>query len=85
MKEGEEGEIVEKKASYNPWKQHEVSDKSVADCFEALIGAYLLNCGSDAAKDFLHWIGIGVHEVIKWLMMAEFKLFFLSFLLMIVC
>lgn len=47
---------------FNPWEEHEVSDKSIADCTEALIGAYLLQCGADAAKDFLHWMGIGVHK-----------------------
>ncbi|XP_064098364.1 endoribonuclease Dicer-like [Macrobrachium nipponense] len=47
---------------FNPWEEHEVSDKSIADCTEALIGAYLLQCGADTAKDFLHWIGIGVHQ-----------------------
>ncbi|XP_066938837.1 endoribonuclease Dicer-like [Macrobrachium rosenbergii] len=51
-----------KAACFNPWEEHEVSDKSIADCTEALIGAYLLQCGADAAKDFLHWMGIGVHK-----------------------
>lgn len=48
---------------YNPWTEHEVADKSVADCVEALIGAYLLACGSQAAVSFLHNIGIGVTAV----------------------
>ncbi|XP_068243252.1 endoribonuclease Dicer-like isoform X2 [Palaemon carinicauda] len=51
-----------KSSCFNPWREHEVSDKSVADCTEALIGAYLLQCGASAAKDFLHWMGIGVHK-----------------------
>ncbi|KAK3890621.1 hypothetical protein Pcinc_005417, partial [Petrolisthes cinctipes] len=45
---------------YNPWTEHNVTDKSVADCVEALLGAYLLACGSGAAVTFLHKLGIGV-------------------------
>ncbi|KAK7066036.1 hypothetical protein SK128_000916 [Halocaridina rubra] len=52
-----------KELCYNPWKQQRVSDKSVADSVEALIGAYLLKCGSKAAKDFIHFLGIGIFDV----------------------
>nr|AFB82635.1 dicer-2 [Penaeus japonicus] len=54
-------EKAEKKGScYNPWTEHEVSDKSIADCVEAIIGAYLRVCGNEAAAAFLHWLGVGV-------------------------
>lgn len=57
-------EKAEKKGScYNPWTEHEVSDKSIADCVEAIIGAYLLVCGNEAAAAFLHWLGVGVFRV----------------------
>lgn len=56
--------IGEKKGScYNPWTEHEVADKSVADCMEAIIGAYLLVCGNEAATSFLDWLGVGVFKV----------------------
>ncbi|XP_042887206.1 endoribonuclease Dicer-like [Penaeus japonicus] len=55
--------IGEKKGScYNPWTEHEVADKSVADCMEAIIGAYLLVCGNEAATSFLDWLGVGVFK-----------------------
>ena len=36
------------------------SDKSIADCTEALIGAFLLCFGSDGAFKFLEWLGIEI-------------------------
>lgn len=48
---------------YNPWKEHEVTDKSVADSVEALIGVFLLVGGNEAAINFLHNLGIGVSKV----------------------
>nr|XP_045623564.1 endoribonuclease Dicer-like [Procambarus clarkii] len=47
---------------YNPWKEHLVSDKSIADSVEALIGAYLLVGGNEAAVNFLHKLGLGVYN-----------------------
>lgn len=35
-------------------------DKSVADCVEALIGAYLIECGLRGALLFMAWLGIRV-------------------------
>lgn len=35
-----------------------VSDKSIADCVEALIGAYYTNGGIDAALRVMYWIGL---------------------------
>ncbi|XP_037774634.1 endoribonuclease Dcr-1-like [Penaeus monodon] len=51
-----------KGSCYNPWTEHEVSDKSIADCVEAIIGAYLLVCGNEAATSFLDWLGVGVFK-----------------------
>lgn len=36
------------------------SDKSIADCVEALIGAYLIECGLRGALLFMAWLGIRV-------------------------
>lgn len=35
-----------------------ISDKSVADAVEALIGAYLLSCGQRGALMFMSWLGL---------------------------
>ncbi|KAJ2942402.1 hypothetical protein O0L34_g16006 [Tuta absoluta] len=51
---------------YNLITQHSIPDKSIADCVEALIGAYLLECGVRGALLFMSWLGIRVlpkHEV----------------------
>lgn len=40
--------------------QHSIPDKSIADCVEALIGAYLTSAGSRAALLFMHWLGLKV-------------------------
>nr|XP_045626168.1 endoribonuclease Dicer-like isoform X1 [Procambarus clarkii] len=50
------------KMCYNPWTEHVLSDKSIADSVEALIGAYLLVGGSESAINFLHMLGIGVYN-----------------------
>ena len=39
---------------------HSVSDKSVADCVEALIGCYLTTCGKWAALTLMSWLGLKV-------------------------
>ncbi|UYV74239.1 DICER1 [Cordylochernes scorpioides] len=36
----------------------EISDKSIADAVEALIGSYLLTCGPMGALRFLSWLGL---------------------------
>ncbi|XP_059612256.1 endoribonuclease Dcr-1 [Phlebotomus argentipes] len=45
---------------YNLVTQHSIPDKSVADCVEALIGAYLIECGPRGALLFMAWVGIRV-------------------------
>lgn len=48
---------------YNPWTEHELGDKSVADSVEALIGVCLLVGGYETAIDFLSSLGIGAINV----------------------
>ncbi len=45
---------------YNLLTQHSIPDKSIADCVEALIGAYLTSCGTQGALLFMSWIGLTV-------------------------
>ncbi|CAH0731194.1 unnamed protein product, partial [Brenthis ino] len=45
---------------YNLITQHSIPDKSIADCVEALIGAYLLACGPRGALLFMSWLGLRV-------------------------
>ncbi|XP_075228010.1 endoribonuclease Dcr-1 isoform X2 [Lycorma delicatula] len=45
---------------YNLITQHSIPDKSIADCVEALIGAYLIACGPRGALIFMSWLGINV-------------------------
>lgn len=45
---------------YNLVTQHSIPDKSIADCVEALIGAYLIDCGPRGALLFMAWLGIRV-------------------------
>ncbi|XP_043263545.1 endoribonuclease Dcr-1 [Colletes gigas] len=45
---------------YNLITQHSIPDKSIADCVEALIGAYLIACGPRGALLFMAWLGIHV-------------------------
>lgn len=40
--------------------QHNIPDKSIADCIEALIGCYLTSCGRRAALLFMSWLGLKV-------------------------
>ncbi|GFU19604.1 endoribonuclease Dicer [Nephila pilipes] len=50
---------------YNLLTQHSIPDKSIADCVEALIGAYLVSCGSRGALLFMSWLGLRVLPTIK--------------------
>lgn len=52
-----------RKSCHNPWTQHEVSDKSVADTVEALIGVSLLVGGREAAMHFLCNLGMDIFNV----------------------
>ncbi|KAK5639662.1 hypothetical protein RI129_012154 [Pyrocoelia pectoralis] len=45
---------------YNLVTQHSIPDKSIADCVEALIGAYLIDCGPRGALLFMAWLGMKV-------------------------
>lgn len=45
---------------YNLLTQHSIPDKSISDCVEALIGAYLTTCGPRGALLFMSWLGIKV-------------------------
>jgi len=45
---------------YDLLRQHSIPDKSIADCVEALIGAYLTASGSRAALLFMQWLGLRV-------------------------
>ena len=42
-----------------------ISDKSLADCIEALLGVYLIKCGTGAARAFLTWLGFIISKAIK--------------------
>uniref|UniRef100_A0A8D8QUE6 ribonuclease III n=1 Tax=Cacopsylla melanoneura TaxID=428564 RepID=A0A8D8QUE6_9HEMI len=45
---------------YNLVTQHSIPDKSIADSVEALIGAYLIECGPRGALLFMSWLGLRV-------------------------
>ena len=45
---------------YNLLTQHSIPDKSIADCAEALIGAYLMATGEKGALVFMSWLGLEV-------------------------
>lgn len=53
---------------YNLLTQLSIPDKSVADCVESLIGAYLVSCGPKGALVFMNWLGIKVRS--GWLQWA---------------
>ena len=40
--------------------QHCISDKTLADCVESLIGAYLISSGIKAAQLLMSWLGLNV-------------------------
>ncbi|VVC42037.1 PAZ domain,Helicase, C-terminal,Ribonuclease III domain,P-loop containing nucleoside triphosphate [Cinara cedri] len=50
---------------YNLVTQHSIPDKSIADCVEALIGAYLISCGARGALLFMSWLGIKVLPILE--------------------
>lgn len=58
----EHGEKIEMPSiiPYNLVTQHSIPDKSIADCVEALIGSYLIDCGPRGALLFMAWLGIRV-------------------------
>lgn len=46
----------------NSFYTTKLSDKSMADCIEALIGIYLIQLGTDAAKAFIEWLGFKISD-----------------------
>uniref|UniRef100_A0A914HEZ6 Helicase ATP-binding domain-containing protein n=1 Tax=Globodera rostochiensis TaxID=31243 RepID=A0A914HEZ6_GLORO len=45
---------------YNMLTQQWISDKSIADAVEALIGAHLIQLGQEAVLKFMNWLGVRV-------------------------
>ena len=61
QKSKEDKVAIEKLPSFVPYNlltQHSIPDKSIADCVEALIGAYLIACGPKGALVFMKWLGL---------------------------
>ncbi|XP_017052543.1 endoribonuclease Dcr-1 [Drosophila ficusphila] len=56
---------------YNLVSQHSIPDKSIADCVEALIGAYLIECGPRGALLFMAWLGVRVLPFTRQLELAN--------------
>lgn len=48
----------ESKLKITQYIEQRLSDKSIADSVEALIGVYLLNCGPYGAIKFMSWLGL---------------------------
>ncbi|KAJ6645555.1 Endoribonuclease Dicer [Pseudolycoriella hygida] len=48
--------------SYNKFLSQPISDKRIADCCEALIGAYLLTSGPVGGVKFMNWLGIRITD-----------------------
>ncbi len=46
--------------SFDKYKDHVISDKSIADCVEAIIGAYLITSGPRAALKIMTWFDLKV-------------------------
>lgn len=57
--------------SYDRRTQHLISDKSIADAVEALIGAYLIASGPKAALRFMAWLGIRIFPKLRLGKMTE--------------
>ena len=47
------------------YKIQSISDKSLADCIEALLGVYLIKCGTGAARAFLTWLNFVISKDIE--------------------
>ena len=45
---------------FDKYRMHMVSDKAIADCVEAIIGAYLITSGPQAALRVMNWFGLKV-------------------------
>ncbi|KAG8041648.1 hypothetical protein G9C98_002941 [Cotesia typhae] len=64
-RETDEFDSLQCSIPYNLITQHSIPDKSIADCVEALIGAYLIACGPRGALLFMEWLGIHVLPATK--------------------
>ena len=62
VEDAKQAEIGDKPVEY---RKQRMSDKCVADCVEALIGAYLRYGGYSSALHFMKWIGIDVHDSVS--------------------
>ncbi|KAJ8968365.1 hypothetical protein NQ317_009528 [Molorchus minor] len=60
VRERGEGYALPNSIPYNLVTQHSIPDKSIADCVEAVIGAYLIECGPRGALLFMAFLGIRV-------------------------
>uniref|UniRef100_A0A4W5JGP7 ribonuclease III n=1 Tax=Hucho hucho TaxID=62062 RepID=A0A4W5JGP7_9TELE len=56
-------ELAKQSISYDLHTEQCISDKSIADCVEALLGCYLTSCGERAAQMFLCSLGLKVLPV----------------------
>lgn len=45
---------------FDKYRDHCISDKAIADCVEAIIGAYLITSGPHAALQVMSWFGLEV-------------------------
>lgn len=51
--------------SYDRRTEHLISDKTIADAVEALIGAYLIASGPKAALRFMAWLGVRIFPKLR--------------------
>jgi hypothetical protein len=59
--------------SYDRRTQHLISDKSIADAVEALIGAYLFASGPKAALRFMAWLGVRIFPKLRLGLYSQFN------------
>ncbi|OQR80281.1 endoribonuclease Dicer-like [Tropilaelaps mercedesae] len=57
------GKASDEFVPYSLLTHHSIPDKSIADCVEALIGAYLVSCGRRSTLEFMTWMGLRVLPV----------------------
>lgn len=62
FKDVDKEKTTQQKSHYNLTSQQSIPDKSIADCVEALIGAYLLHAGPKGALYFMRWLNLKVME-----------------------
>ncbi len=59
-KETPSSQQQQQQPQFDKYKEHIVSDKSIADSVEAIIGAYLIRSGPFAALQVMSWFGLEV-------------------------